>query len=140
MHNRLRAVFFLTGRRAMKRDMDLVRRILIEVETADSCVSIESMACDKYPLPVVGYHVELMTAHGLIDAKVSRDWGGNVVNGSIKALTWSGCDYLDAIRDEGVWRRTKAAVSEAVGDTTLSTIKETASMVAIQLIKANLGI
>ena len=124
----------------MKRDMDLVRLILIEAEKADSCIGIESLVCDKYPLPVIGYHVELMSAHGLVDAKTSRDWGGNVVDGSIKALTWSGCDYLDAIRDDGVWRRTKAAVKEAVGDTTLSTIKEAASMVAIQLIKANLGV
>ena len=124
----------------MKRDMDLVRRILLEVEKSNDRVSIESLECDKYPLPVIGYHVELMSAHGLIDAKVTRDWGGNVVDGHIKALTWSGCDYLDAIRDDGVWRRTKTAVSEAVGDTTLSTIKEAASMVAIQLIRANLGV
>lgn len=124
----------------MKRDMDLIRRILIEVEKADNRVSIESLECDKYSLPTIGYHVELMSAHGLIDAKVTRDWGGNIVDGYIKALTWTGCDFLDAIRDDGVWRRTKVVISEAVGDTTLSTIKEAASMVAIQLIKANLGI
>ena len=124
----------------MKRDMDLVRRILVEVEKADDRVSIESLECDKYSLPTIGYHVELMSAHGLIDAKVNRSWGGDITDGYIKALTWSGCDYLDAIRDDGVWRRTKAVISEAVGDTTLPTIKEAASMVAIQLIKANLGV
>lgn len=125
----------------MKRDMELVRLILLEVEKSDRAyVDIETMACDQYPLAVIGYHVELMAAHGLLDANVSKAFGGVVVGGTVKALTWEGCDYLDAIRDEGVWRRTKKAVSEAVGDTTLATIKETASMVAIQLIKANLGI
>lgn len=50
-----------------------------------------------------------------------------------------GCDYLDAVRDDRVWSRTKKVAREAVGDTTLSTIKQAASMVAVQLIKANLG-
>ena len=91
-------------------------------------------------MAAVGYHVELMEAYGLIDAAVQREWGGEVVSGSIKSLTWDGHDFLDAIRDEKVWNKTKQVVKETVGDTTLSTIKQVASMVALQLIKANLGI
>lgn len=123
----------------MKRDMDLVRRILIEAQKADQHIDIESLVCDKHPLPVMAYHVELMAVHGLLDAKVDKSWGGGSTGGTIEGLTWDGCDYLDAIRDDRVWSRTKKVVREAVGDTTLSTIKQAASMVAVQLIKANLG-
>lgn len=124
----------------MKRDIDLVRRILVETEKANKCIDIESLVCDKYPLPAIAYHVELMAAHGLLDAKVDKSWGGEATGGIIKGLTWDGCDYLDAIRDERVWSRTKRVVMEAVGDTTLSTIKQAASMVALQLIKASIGV
>lgn len=125
----------------MKRDMELVRLILLEVEKADDAyVDIEDFVTDDYPLQLVGYHVELMEAHGLIDANLVKAMGGVVVRGNVKALTWDGHDYLDAIRDERVWSRTKKAVKEAVGDTTMSTIKQTASLVAMQLIKSNLGV
>ena len=124
----------------MKRDMDLVRLILMETEKADAYIDIEQLACDRYPLQTIGYHVELMTARGLIDAELQKAWGGMVVNGTILALTWDGCDYLDAIRDEKVWARTKKAVKETVGDTTMDVIKSVASAVAFGLIQSSLGI
>lgn len=124
----------------MKRDMDLVRLILLEVEKAEGYTDIERMSCERYPLAVIGYHVELLAAHGLIDAKVEHAWGGEATGGTIKALTWSGCDYLDTVRSERVWFKAKKAVSESVGDTSLSVIKDTCSALALATIKANLGI
>jgi hypothetical protein len=38
-------------------------------------------------------------------------------------LTWLGHDYLDAVRDEGIWHKTKKAVSETGGSATLEIVK-----------------
>lgn len=120
----------------MKRNMDLVRRILIETEEAESTYDAECFVCDAYSYDEICYHVELMQAHGLIDAVIQKEWGGSVVVCKIKALTWDGCDYLDAIRDSGVWTRTKKVIKDTVGSTTISAIKEIAVMVAVQAVKA----
>lgn len=72
----------------VKHDMDLVRRILIEAQKAGQHIDIESLVCDKHPLPVLAYHVELMAAHGLLDAKVDKSWGGESTGGTIEGLTW----------------------------------------------------
>lgn len=54
-------------------------------------------------------------------------------------MTWEGYDYLDAIRSPQVWNKAKEAISMAVGDTSLSVVKQTCSMVAMGLIKVQLG-
>ena len=44
----------------MKRDMDLVRHILLEAESADDDVQLQELTCGDWTLEMVGYHVELM--------------------------------------------------------------------------------
>ncbi|MBQ9005984.1 MAG: DUF2513 domain-containing protein [Atopobiaceae bacterium] len=123
----------------MKRDMDLVRRILTVTEKAESAIDVNDLATDAHSMESVIYHVRMMEHHGLIDATVKFADDGCYV-GWVTALTWDGCDYLDAIRDESVWRKTKQVVKETVGSTTLDIIKETAKLVAMTAIKAQLGL
>lgn len=124
----------------MKRDMDLVRCVLLEVEQADGGVPLADLTCDRWSVVEVAYHVEMMQAHGLLDATLHRGNHGTVLLGEVHGLTWDGCDYLDAIRDDGVWAKTKKVVREAVGSTTMAVIREAACMVATQAIRARLGI
>lgn len=119
----------------MKRDMDLVRSILMEVESADDEMEVADLigVPGGHSLPDIAYHVEMLAAHGLIDASVQRTKSG-LVGGIISGLTWDGCDYLDAIRDDSTWQRTKKVIKDSVGSTTLSVIKEAAQIVAVSLI------
>ena len=119
--------------------MDLVRFILIETEKADGRFGIERFVTEQRTMELVGYHVELMQAHGLLDAAVQREWGGSVVAGSITALTWDGCDYLDAIRNDGIYQKTKEAVSEAVGATTMDLFKDVAVAIGKAVILSSIG-
>ncbi|MBR2836135.1 MAG: hypothetical protein IKE43_10590 [Coriobacteriales bacterium] len=67
----------------MKRDIDLVRFILIETEKADIPLELDRFVTDEWPLPLVGYHVELMIVHNLIDATVTKDWNDVVIRGKL---------------------------------------------------------
>ena len=80
-----------------------------------------------------------MIAHNLIDATVTKDWDNTVIRGKIKALTWDGCDYLDAVRNDKIWVKAKNVVKEAAGNTTLDLFKQTAILVTQQAIKSCLG-
>lgn len=48
----------------MKRDLDLVRSILMYVENADSEVDADDMAMERWPIETVAYHVRLMPTTG----------------------------------------------------------------------------
>lgn len=119
----------------MKRNLELVRLLLLEVEKADAPINGFDLAGNPYSLNEIGYHVEMLAAQGLLDAKVERTWGGAYINVVINGLTWDGCDYLDAIRNDRVWSKVVHAISSTVGTTTLSVVKQIAEKVAIATIQ-----
>lgn len=125
----------------MKRDMDLVRHILMTVESADAPLEIPDLTPRDRNYEEVAFHINLMRGRGLLDASEALVVdGGAYPIGHVNALTWDGFDYLEAIRDNGVWAKTKQVVKEAVGSTTFAIIKQTAELVAMNAIKAQLGI
>lgn len=125
----------------MKRDLDLVRSILIYVEKAEGEVDAEDLVTDDWPFEIVAYHVRLMAHHGLVDLSDDvRDMNGETLSLAVSGLTWDGQDYLDAIRDPKVWSKVKKTVKEAVGSTTLEVVKQTGALVAMSMVKAKLGI
>ena len=123
----------------MKRDMELVRSILKAVESASDIMDDGDFA-GLGDFRAVSYHVELLIAHGLIDGKVKRDFNHDVTDMTVLGLTWDGQDYLDAMRDDRVWKRAKKALSESIGSTTLGVVKEACTYVAIQMFKEHIGI
>ncbi len=125
----------------MKRDLDIVRGLLIAAERADAELDVLA-ACDGAIDPkLTAFHVELMREHGLVDAEVSYD--GLLHEPTcvtISRITWRGYDYLDAIRSSKVWKKAKDAISKAVGDTSLSVVKETCDLLALSMVKTQLNI
>lgn len=123
----------------MKRDLDLVRCILISVEKADGPIGDVMLAKCCEDISRLVFHIELMQAHGLLTASVERDAYGDPLSLEVGGLTWEGYDYLDAIRSPQVWNKAKDAISKAVGDTSLSIVKQTCTTVATGLIMTKLG-
>ena len=125
----------------MKRDMDLVRDILFAVESSDEPLDANDLVNRENSADKVVHHLLLMNAHGLLNVTgellILND--EQEVRGHVDSLTWNGCDYLDAIRDHKIWQATKDAIAKAVGSTTMDIFKETAKLLAMQAIKAGLG-
>lgn len=117
----------------MKRDMDLVRSILLQVESHDGACESGQLNFLDHTQDEVYYHIELMQQRGLIDASIKRDWNGGVIFATINGLTWDGQDYLDSMRDDRVWSRAKKAIKESVGSTTFDVIKKVCIQVAVKL-------
>ena len=88
----------------MKRDMDLVRQILLTTERTEARYA--KVSVPDHPEHLVNYHLDLLISAGIVNGKMhwmNRGRGVAVVNG----LTWEGHNYLDAIRDQSIWVRTK---------------------------------
>lgn len=124
----------------MRRDLDLVRDILIQVGEADGPVDYEDLGNGR-PAALVAYHCELMAQHGLIDlGLVQRDSGGDYVFLQVNGLTWDGEDYLVAVADPGVWKRAKAEAAKVAKSVTFAAIKTAAVLIVEQQIRLNLGV
>ena len=124
----------------MKRDLDLVRSILIYVENAGSEVDADDMATERWPIETVAYHVRLMAHHGLVDVSQDfRDMNGDTIELAVAGITWDGQDYLDSIREPKVWGRVKKTLASTVGSTTLDVVRQTGSMVALAMVREGLG-
>ena len=99
----------------MKRDMDLVRKILLACEAEPSGWAPSPLVVEGYTEAQIGFHVMLMAEAGLIQGKnitSSKSQGPQWLPGP---MTWAGYEFLDASRDEGTWGKAKAAVSKVGG-------------------------
>jgi hypothetical protein len=103
----------------MKRDMDLIRELMLKLEslpmeygdnvhvTPDSpAVHVEGYGFDE-----MAYHLDLILQAGFTERSKSHPAIGFMFRG----LSWSGHDFLDSVRDPGVWDKTKQVASAAGG-------------------------
>lgn len=116
--------------------MDLVRHLLLNIEeemTEDHGFDWTEFGDEDYE-PRVCYDLVLMHEAGLIHAAVQDMGSRGGLYASIAApqrLTWDGHEYLDTIRDEAVWRKTKQAV-QAAGGFSLKVLAGIATAAAIE--------
>ena len=107
----------------MQRDFDQIREILLEVENGKSsfCVTSKSEALalgadvddclESEEAAALAYQLNLLRdADYIVGVEIS---GYCIVD----RITWAGHDFLDTIRDDGIWARTKAVSSETKGFT-----------------------
>ena len=120
----------------MRRDLDLVRTILKTCADAPGPVDARVFADDAHSFDLVAYHVRIMQEAGLVEASLVRDMGGSVVRASVGPLTWAGNDFLDAVRSDGIWSKTKQRIASTVGSASFDVVKA----VAVKLATTILGL
>lgn len=92
----------------MKRDMDLIREVLLNIEGSES--RFVDVDLPDYPAEVVNYHIDLLTSAGIVNGEMHWTFGGG--HPVVRGLTMAGYDFLDAIRNESIWAKTKDFVKE----------------------------
>lgn len=101
------------GSSRMKRDMDLIRSILLEIETKAPPVGgmQERIAIEGYDRATINAHLKMLIEEaGLVDGVISRGQGpqGNEI--VVLGLTWSGHDFLGAARSDEIWTKARGTV------------------------------
>lgn len=93
-------------RRNMKRDFDLIRSILLQVEKADSGKPVHSLQVDESVADaVLAEHIQLAIDASLIEGQVISD---DPVGFAITRLTWQGHDFLEHARNDTLWKKVQA--------------------------------
>lgn len=101
----------------MKRDMDLVRELLLAIENDpkyDGTIKWmpdgpEDLGITGHSFEEFAYHLTMMIDAGLIEGKAGMQMP------IFSKLTWDGHDFLDTIRDPVIWMQTKDGVKKAGG-------------------------
>jgi hypothetical protein len=117
----------------MKRDMDLIRDILLEIEANDDVPSLDEKD-DRYL-----QHLLLLQEAGLIaGVAVCVCDRGELYPQKINRprLTWQGHEFLDAARNDTIWQRTMARLRDAGVSGTFDVVKA----LLIQAATAQLGL
>lgn len=94
----------------MKRDPELVRKLLIFFEDKADCELIEAKAIhiDDYDSATIQYHLDLMYEAGFLNGEpVWTERTERLIYFLPFRLTWKGHEFLDAARNETIWKKAK---------------------------------
>lgn len=115
----------------MKRDMDLCRLILFKIEDEYRSTALINLQIDGYDVETIAYHCDLLFDAGLIKSYKPTYASDEIYFFSVGALTWEGHDFLDKfldkIRENTMWNRTKNSIKENALPMTLEVIKSVAT-------------
>lgn len=94
----------------MKRDMELIRNILIKIEDEVDNTVKHNISIDGYSMEQVAYHCSLLYDGNLINDYAARYADGKLYIFGVGRLTWEGHEFLDKIKSDTIWNKTKDIV------------------------------
>lgn len=124
----------------MKRDLELIREILIAVEAKQNVADI--MSAEQFDLPgrpiaEINYHLLLLDEAGYI--KCIENSFDNEPRYYVLRLTWEGHEFLDAARSNKNWAKAKTVI-DGIGSFTLEIVKKVLADIALQSARAALNL
>jgi hypothetical protein len=119
----------------MKRDMELIRELLLAIEAFPTGHGEELELAGRSETEV-GYHLNLLLQAGYIEGHDVTTHGHDGPQVLPSRMTWEGHDFLDAIRDDGVWKKVQEKLLAVGGQSTLEVVKE----LALTVVRSHLGL
>jgi|694.fasta_scaffold73953_3 hypothetical protein len=120
----------------MKRNWDTIREILLKTEELTPGCTLRLSDFDEVRAHEIAYHVKLLDESGLIKVSILEFAGDVGIHFDLDRLTWSGHEFLDVIRNDSMWNKTKEMITNKGGAMTFELVKS----FAISLAKTALGI
>lgn len=110
----------------MKRDADLVRKILLFLEEKPNDEIVKELEFDGHDKSEVMYHFILMDQAGLLrcERETSFSTPDRVIRVYPFSLTWQGHELLEASRNETTWNKAKVIIKSKSGALSIDVLKE----------------
>lgn len=118
----------------MKRDMELIRKIMLAAEVNDDPYELLDPKVEGHSELEISYHIALLDDAGLLHGQDRSAIG--IFRWSAGPLTWSGHEFVNAIRDEAVWKEATALASQS-GD---GTVFELLRKALLKVLEQRLGL
>lgn len=121
----------------MKRDMELIRKILLTVEEkyVDTWLYDNDVQINGYDIKIVGYHCAILHDAGLLYDYNGQYGDGELLQFGVGRLTWDGHEFLEKIKSDTVWNKTKDTITTKGIPFVMEAVKEVATAVTTTMIK-----
>jgi hypothetical protein len=96
----------------MKRDMDLMRKMLLAVEASPFGYAPQPLTIEGYTADQIGYHAYLLIDAGLASGSDMTNTASTGPTSRIIKLTWEGHEFLDASRTPMIWEEVWGQMKE----------------------------
>jgi hypothetical protein len=122
----------------MRRDDDLIRKLMLDLEVANSRV-FHTHEVPSYTQDQVAYHLALILKGGLAEGSEPRypsDGSDPTIPVAVfvSRLTPDGHDFIAEVRDDTVWAKVKERIAKVGGSVSLEMLKQVAGAVVKQMI------
>ena len=109
--------------------MELVRKILFAIEEQYVDVWLDNIEIEGYEFKTIAYHCKILYDAGLV-SEYNADYGGDELYCfGVGSLTWRGHDFLDKIRTDTIWNKTKEIIKKQGLPMILDVVKDVASTI-----------
>lgn len=122
----------------MKRDMELCRKILFKIESEFKSTALSNLEISEYTMEKVAYHCNLLYENGLISNYSCSYADNKIYSFCVGSLTWEGHDFIDNIREDTVWNKTKVLIKKGMLPMTLEVIKNISSAVISSMMESTM--
>ncbi len=130
----------------MKLNHDCIRDLLLYLEdtlTLGNCLKISYAAEDSFlpshSIDDIRYTALKLTEAGYIDTKSINFIDSRIPEIRILSITYQGHQFLDNIRDDGVWKETKKIASQ-VSSASIKILSDIAAQVISNIISKQMGL
>lgn len=106
----------------MKRDMDLIRMVMLEAEKTKDPNELIDPKFEGHNETEISYHIALLDDAGLLHGQDRSAIG--IFRWSAGTLTWEGHEFVEAIRDDGVWQEALGIVAKSGGGVVFDLLKK----------------
>lgn len=120
----------------MKRNMELVRKILIELEKIEKSPREPIiLSIEEYSIDEIDYHLEIMAEAGLLKLfSIPKTFDDEFH--SVDRMTWQGHEFLEASRNETNWRKAMQLIKDKGEGVPFGVLQG----LLIQVIKSHVGL
>jgi hypothetical protein len=120
----------------MKRDMEIIRKVLLAIEEQYEDVVLYELEVDGLDMKTIAYHCKVLYDGGFISNYAGDFASGNLHTFAVGSLTWEGHEFLDKIRDETIWEKTKSTIAKEGLPMVLDVVKNIATSIVGEMTKS----
>ena len=106
----------------MKRDMELIRAIALATEALAPGATLKELK--DLDANTFATHVLWMHQAGLVQARVYNDARDTLTSATVVRLTWEGCEFVDAARNDTLWNKAVQSVVMPSASFTFGILKD----------------
>lgn len=106
----------------MKRDMELIRKVMLAAEKSEDPTKLVDPKFESHSETEISYQIALLDDAGLLHGHDRTAIG--VFRWSAGRLTWAGHEFVEAVRDESVWQEALAITAKSGDGTVFELLKK----------------